>query len=119
MSERDWVLFLHDISECSNKIMRYSKGLGREEFLADSKTFDAVVRNLAIIGEAAKKIPAEFRRSHPEIEWKKVTGLRDIVVHDYFGIDDDIIWDVVSSKIPQLQLAIALILKDEPLGASF
>lgn len=69
---------------------------------------DAVMRNLAIIGEAAKKIPAEFRRKYPELEWKKMAGLRDIVVHDYFGIDEDIIWDVVTIRIPELKQYISL-----------
>lgn len=66
------------------------------------------MRNLAIIGEAAKKIPAEFRRKYPELEWKKMAGLRDIVVHDYFGIDEDIIWDVVTIRIPELKQYISL-----------
>ncbi len=60
------------------------------------------MRNLAIIGEAAKKIPADVRRKYPDVAWKKMAGLRDIVVHDYFGIDEDIIWDVVTVRIPEL-----------------
>ena len=60
------------------------------------------MRNLAIIGEAAKKVPTDIRRRYPAVEWKKMTGLRDIVVHDYLGIDEDIIWDVVMAKIPEL-----------------
>lgn len=103
MSDRDWRLFLKDISECSGRVLDYAGSMTREEFFADLKTVDAVMRNLAIIGEAAKKIPADVRRKHPDVAWKKMAGLRDIVVHDYFGIDEDIIWDVVSARIPELK----------------
>src|SRR5664279_2677830 len=103
MSERDWRLFLMDISECSGRVLDYTAAMTREEFFDDRKTVDAVMRNLAIIGEAAKKIPADVRRKHPDVAWKKMAGLRDIVVHDYFGIDEDIIWDVISVRIPELK----------------
>lgn len=108
MSERDWRLFLKDINESAQRVIDYVGTMTREEFFADHKTVDAVMRNLAIIGEAAKKIPAEFRRKNPELEWKKMAGLRDIVVHDYFGIDEDIIWDVVTVRIPELKKHIFL-----------
>jgi uncharacterized protein with HEPN domain len=106
MSERDWRLFLKDISESSGRVLDYTNAMARDEFFEDRKTVDAVMRNLAIIGEAAKKIPADVRRKHPDVAWKKMAGLRDIVVHDYFGIDEDIIWDVVSAKIPELKKSI-------------
>lgn len=77
--------------------------MSSEEFFDDSKSVDAVMRNLAIIGEAAKKIPADVRRRYPSFEWKKMAGLRDVVVHDYFGIDEDIIWDVVTVRMPELK----------------
>ena len=102
MSERDWRLFLMDIRESTRRVLEYVGSMSREEFMRDSKTVDAVIRNLAIIGEAAKKVPADIRRQHPSVEWKKMAGLRDIVIHDYFGIDEDIIWDVVSVKKPEL-----------------
>ena len=76
------------------------------DFQQDEKTYDAVVRNLEIIGEAVKHIPDELRRQRPEIEWRKVAGLRDMLAHAYFGIDDDILWDVVLHKVPGLQRAI-------------
>ena len=102
MSERDWRLFLLDIRESASRVRDYVGSMSREEFLSDSRTVDAVIRNLAIIGEAAKKVPADIRRQYPDVEWKKMAGLRDIVIHDYFGIDEDIIWDVVSVKMPEL-----------------
>ena len=83
MSDSDWRLFLKDIHECSARVLEYSAVLTREDFFEDHKTLDAVMRNLAIIGEAAKKIPTDVRRKYPDVAWKKMAGLRDIVVHDY------------------------------------
>lgn len=94
---------MKDIRECSVRVLEYVGTVTREDFFEDRKTLDAVMRNLAIIGEAAKKIPADVRRKYPDISWKKMAGLRDIVVHDYFGIDEDIIWDVVLIRIPELK----------------
>jgi uncharacterized protein with HEPN domain len=82
--------------------MRYSQGLDLNQFVQDEKTFDAVVRNLEIIGEAAKHIPPEIRARYPDVEWSKLAGLRDIVAHAYFGLDEDILWDVVQNRIPAL-----------------
>ena len=73
------------------------------EFLADKKTQDAVVRNVGIMGEAAKKISAEFKRKHKDIDWKAIAGTRDKVVHEYFGVNWSILWDVVKNKLPQLK----------------
>jgi uncharacterized protein with HEPN domain len=99
---RDSNVYLRDILDAAEKIARYAEGADRETLAADSKTLDAIIRNLEIIGEAAKNVPEDFRSRHPEIEWKKVAGLRDILIHQYFGIDMDIIWDVVRNKIPAL-----------------
>jgi uncharacterized protein with HEPN domain len=82
--------------------MRYSQGLDLNQFVQDEKTFDAVVRNLEIIREAAKHIPPEIRARYPDVEWSKLAGLRDIVAHAYFGLDEDILWDVVQNRIPAL-----------------
>jgi uncharacterized protein with HEPN domain len=112
MSKRSWLSFLADIHVCSIKILDYTKDMTREDFFADSKTFDAVVRNLQIIGEAAKKIPPDTRRQYKTVEWKKIAGLRDIVIHDYFGINEDIIWDVIKSRMPVLAQEIGYILTE-------
>ena len=112
MSDRDWTLFIRDICTCADKVLLYTKDMSREDFFSDSKTFDAVIRNLQVIGEAAKKLPSDVKRKYKSIEWKKMTGLRDIVVHDYFGINEDIVWDVIQSKIPELKQSIELLLKD-------
>lgn len=99
---RDVRLYLDDIQASCEKILRYSQGLNFEQFVSDEKTFDAVVRNLEIIGEAAKHIPPVMRTRYPDVEWAKIAGLRDIVVHEYFGLDEDILWDVVQNRIPGL-----------------
>ncbi|HLA77807.1 MAG TPA: DUF86 domain-containing protein [Vicinamibacteria bacterium] len=80
----------------------YVEGYARESFGDDPKTVDAVVRNLEIIGEAVKQVPAAVRERAPDIEWTKIAGLRDVLIHAYFGVDLDILWDVVTSKVPGL-----------------
>ncbi len=83
-----------------------------KELLKDDKTYDAVMRNIQIIGEAIKHLPAEVRKEYKNVDWKKAAGLRDIVVHEYFGINKDIIWDVISNKIPELEKEVKKILKE-------
>jgi uncharacterized protein with HEPN domain len=88
--------------EAIRRVREYTDGLTRESFLRDQKTIDAVVRNLEVLGEAAKHVPEEVRSRHDSIAWKKIAGLRDVLAHDYFGIDEDILWDVVSNKVLEL-----------------
>jgi uncharacterized protein with HEPN domain len=99
---RDFRLYLEDIIEAAKAAREYVAGMGKDELAKDRRTTDAVVRNLEIVVEAAKKLPAQVKHDHPEVEWKKIAGLRDILVHDYFGIDMDIVWDVVQNKLPAL-----------------
>ncbi len=103
---RDWKLYLEDIVVSCEKILRYTEGLSAEQLMQDDKTYDAVVRNLEILGEAAKHIPSEARDLLDDIDWRKAAGMRDMLAHDYFGIDNDILWDVVQNKVPELLEAV-------------
>jgi uncharacterized protein with HEPN domain len=103
---RDYRVYLQDILESTAKIQLYVQDITLERLVTDSKTVDAVLRNLEIIGEAAKMVPAEIRDLAPEIDWRKLAGLRDVLIHHYFGIDLQIIWDIVTNSIPELELAI-------------
>lgn len=98
---RDIRIHLEDIVEASTRISSYTSNLSLDDFRADQKTIDAVVRNLEVIGEAAKKVPDDIRKLI-DVEWKRIAGLKDILIHEYFRIDLDIIWDVVQTKIPDL-----------------
>ncbi|MFO8072578.1 MAG: DUF86 domain-containing protein [Polyangia bacterium] len=104
---RDSTLFLEDMLSACRKVREYVKGMSREEFLESSLVYDAVVRNLEILGEAAKHVPDEIKSALFEIEWRKIAGLRDFLAHAYFGIDDDILWDVVDNKVPELERILA------------
>jgi uncharacterized protein with HEPN domain len=99
---RDYRPFLDDIRRACEKVARFTAGQTFEEFVADEKTFDAVLRNLAIIGEAVKQIPQEFRDQHPTVEWRKIARFRDLVIHHYFAVDEQIVWDIVQNKAPEL-----------------
>jgi uncharacterized protein with HEPN domain len=91
MSRRAKPLLVEDIWEAIEKIDRYVAGLDHDTFIKDDKTIDSVVRNLEIIGEAANRLPEDFRAQHTEIEWRKIIGLRNRIVHDYFNIDVEIV----------------------------
>ena len=103
---RDFRLYLEDVIEAIAKIQRYTARLSFHEFAEDEKAVDAVVRNLEVIGEAVKKIPEDMRQKHVGIDWRKIAGLRDILIHEYFGIDVEIIWDIVQNKLPSLEASI-------------
>lgn len=103
MSERSVLLLLEDISEAIGKIERYIDGLTVESFRRDEKTADAVVRNLEIIGEAVNRLPGDFTRLHPDIEWKKIIGLRHRIVHEYFGVDLDLVWQIIKNNLPEFK----------------
>jgi uncharacterized protein with HEPN domain len=103
---RDWLLYWSDMNEAVAKILRYTGGMGQLEFASNDLVRDAVLRNLEIIGEAAKHIPQEVRLHHIGVDWKRITGFRDVVAHAYFGIDDAILWNIISVKVPELQTSL-------------
>lgn len=114
---RDPHLYLDDIPEAVGQVRRYAAGLNYEGFAADRKTQDAVVRNLEIIGEAARRLPEPTKAAATDIEWRKIIGLRNLLSHEYFGVSLPLIWDVVENKLGPLETACRRLLAgDEPDG---
>ncbi len=104
MSKREPNLLVEDIIESGKKILEYTSNLSFEDFIKDEKTIDAVVRNFEIIGEAANRLPDNFKDNYPEIDWHRIRGFRNRIVHDYFGIDFAIVWNIKNSFLPTLIL---------------
>lgn len=103
MSKRNVKLYFDDISVAVRKIEKYTKKLNLEEFAADEKTIDAVIRNLEIVGEAANNIPKEVKEKYPNIPWRQISGMRNKIIHEYFGIDWDILWQTIEEDLPKLK----------------
>lgn len=112
MSERPVDMLIGDIWEALCKIERYTSGMEENTFFSDDKTMDAVVRNLEIIGEAANRLPVEFKSRYPLVEWPKIIGLRHRIVHDYFGIDMEIVWNILQQDLPAFKSALTVIRAD-------
>jgi len=108
-------LYLDDILKSITKIQRYTTQMSQDQLVADERTFDAVVHNLQIIGEATKSIPEDIRNRYTSIDWQKIIGLRNIIVHTYFSVDDEIIWDIIQTKLAPLKSSIETILERESL----
>jgi uncharacterized protein with HEPN domain len=105
-------LYLEDIQQSCAKVLRFTAGLSFEQFKQDDRTYDAVLRNLEIIGEAAKNVPDEIRQRFSFVEWRKISGFRDLAAHQYFSISDSIAWDIIQNKIPELSAQITQILSE-------
>ena len=120
MSRRDSLLLLEDIVAAAQKIKRYTSGLDYETFHSDDRTVDAVVRNFEIIGEAANRLAEDFKILHPEIEWNRIRGFRNRIVHEYFGIDYRIVWAIIETYlddlIENLETIISVIKDEESTG---
>jgi uncharacterized protein with HEPN domain len=102
MFERTDQEFLSDIREAIQRISTYLAGIDYETFVKDTKTQDAVIRNMEILGEAAKNLSEDFRAAHPGVPWKKMAGSRDRLVHHYFGVNLDIVWQIVSTELSKV-----------------
>ncbi|MGR6087538.1 MAG: HepT-like ribonuclease domain-containing protein [Arcticibacter sp.] len=102
MSKRVPGLLVADMIESAEKIISYTDGFSFEEFINDDKTVDAVIRNFEIIGEAANRLPDEFKTANPQIEWSTLRGFSNRIVHDYFGIDYSIVWNIIKNYLPGL-----------------
>lgn len=108
---RDAVLLLEDIQTSCEKIVRFAAGGTRDEVLADELRFDAILRNLHVIGEAVKNLPPEWRQEHSDIPWRAIAGLRDFVAHAYFALDLDILWSAIQEEVPSLLQRVRAILQ--------
>lgn len=112
MSKRKDIDLIQDINECITRIKSYTESLDYSSFAGDFKTQDAVVRNLEIIGEAAKSLSDEIKKNYPEIPWRNISGTRDKLIHDYFGVNIDIVWNIAKKEIPNLLPIIGSIMND-------
>lgn len=101
MSKRDTKLLLEDMINSAEKILAYTKEFTFESFIKDDKTIDAVIRNFEIIGEAANRLPESFKEQHTNIDWHRIRGFRNRIVHDYMGIDFSIVWQIKESFLPE------------------
>lgn len=106
---RDYKVYLEDILTAIEKIEKYVRDYSYERFMFDEEKIDAVVRNLEVIGEAVKNIPPDIKDKHPNIEWKKIAGLRDVLIHEYFGVDKEVLWDIIQNKLPDLKTKISAV----------
>lgn len=109
---KDDRLYLHHMLERCHRITRFI-GPGRDAFLASEELQDAVIRNVEVIGEAAKRVSADARSRLNQLDWKAICGMRDVLIHDYIGVDLDEVWNVAASRIPELQVALEQFLAGE------
>ncbi len=105
MSERDFRLYLADILESGKAIQEYTAGYSFHDFSLDRKTYSAVIREFEIIGEAVGKLPEGIKQKHQDVEWQDIKDFRNLLIHEYFGVDLEIIWQVIQSDLPALMEA--------------
>jgi len=100
MKDRDLRDYINDLIEACEDILSFTKGMSYSDFAGDKKTVNAVIRSLEVIGEATKQLPMSFRDNYPDVPWKQMAGMRDKLIHEYFGIDKQMVWQVVEKHIP-------------------
>jgi len=119
MKQRDYWDYLYDIKDAINAVQNFVEGMDKSSFANDLKTIYAIRKALEIIGEAAKNVPQEFKDKYPEIPWKQMAGMRDRLVHKYFGVRVDVLWETLQKDIPSLKsLFIDMIKKENELRAN-
>lgn len=102
MSEREWRFYVTDMVGFCEKVLAFTQGLEQAQFVADAMRFDATVRNLELVGEAATHIPVDVRNAHPTIPWRMLIATRNQLIHGYLGLDNDILWSIVQTDVPVL-----------------
>ena len=110
--KRDYSLYIKDILDCIERVEEFVGDMNFDEFLADDKTSSAVVRKLEIIGEATKNIPKSITQKYDEVPWKEMARMRDKIIHFYFGVDYEIVWNVIKERLPEIKPTILQILED-------
>ncbi len=111
--KRNFSLYLEDMLQSMDRIEEYLSELDFQKFKMNYLVVDAIIRNLEIIGEASKNIPTEVQEKYPEIPWKKMYGLRNLIAHEYFGIDYEMIWEIAKKNLPQNRIDLQKIIKKE------
>ena len=109
--QREWRFYIGDIERFARNVLDYTEGLDQAAFVTDRRTYDATLRNLELIGEAATHVPEEIRKAHPEIPWRLIIATRNRLIHAYLGIDDDTIWSIIQDDIPTLLKALMPVLE--------
>ena len=102
MKDRDLRDYINDLVEACEDILSFTKGMSYSDFAGDKKTVNAVIRSLEVIGEATKKLPISFRDNYPDIPWRQMAGMRDKLIHEYFGIDKQMVWQAIEKHIPDI-----------------
>lgn len=113
LKQRDWKLRIDDVLEALERIQGYIAGLTREQFIDDRRTIDAVARNMEIIGEAVHYIPKKVKKRHQRVPWDKMRDLRNYLAHEYFGVDDHLVWETATRNLPPLRPALERVLESE------
>ena len=99
---REWSFYVTDMIQFAEKVMAYTRGMDQARFIADTQAYDATLRNLELIGEAATRIPNAIRDTHPDIPWRAIVGTRNRLAHGYMRVDDDLVWDIIQNDVPAL-----------------
>ena len=110
---RDPLLFLEDIEKSCDKVLRYTEGRSKEQVFGEEVRADAVLLNLHVIGEAVKNLPAQMRQQEPKTPWRQIAGMRDVLAHAYFGVDVELVWDIVANHLGPLRAAVERLLVAE------
>lgn len=114
MSERQWHLYVEDMIRSAERVLEYTRGMDQDAFVGNQLRYDATIRNLEILGEAAAQIPEPVRDALPEVPWRQIVATRNVLIHGYIGIDDDVLWSIVQEDVPKLLEALRRLSKGEP-----